>query len=231
MAPRRQKAASAGEQKPRARPQLDVATIMEAALRLSADGNPEALTVRRLGTELGADPTALYRHFRDKDELVRAVLDRLVHETVQAVDPAAGWRERMTQLARATLETFHEHPSVGAVAGSLTTGGEGELAAIELIVVAMTEAGLDRQDSVRFYGVLSSYIISFAAAQAAAVVAGDDDSDPAWIGVTLSLARTGHPAVAAVRDELEALRDRDIYESGVQVILDAVEARSAAAHA
>ena len=81
----------------------------------------------------------------------------------------------------------------------MTTGGEGELAAIELIVVAMTEAGLDRQDSVRFYGVLSSYIISFAAAQAAADVAGDDDSDPAWIGVTLSLARTGHPAVAAVR--------------------------------
>ena len=100
-----------------------------------------------------------------------------------------------------------------------------------MIVVAMTEAGLDRQDSVRFYGVLSSYLISFAAAQAAAVVAGDDDSDAAWIGVTLSLERTGHPAITAVRDELEALRDRDIYESGVQVILDAVEARSAAAHA
>ena len=43
-------------------------------------GNPEPLTVRRLGKELGADPTAIYRHFRDKDELVRAVLDRLVHE-------------------------------------------------------------------------------------------------------------------------------------------------------
>ena len=37
-----------------------------------------------------------------------------------------------------------------------------------------------------------------------------------------------HPAITAVRDELEALRDRDIYESGVQVILDAVEARAAA---
>ena len=231
MAPGRQKAASAGEQTERARPQLDVATILEAALRLSADGNPEPLTVRRLGKELGADPTALYRHFRDKDELVRAVLDKLVHQTVAAVDPEAGWRERMTQLARVTLDTFHEHPSVGAVAGSVTTGGEGELAAIEMIVVAMTEAGLDRQDSVRFYSVLSSYIISFAAAQAGAVVAGDTDSDPAWIGVTRSLERTRHPAITAVRDELEALRDRDIYESGVQVILDAIEARSTALRA
>ena len=114
---------------------------------------------------------------------MHAVLDRLVHRAVKAVDPDAGWRERMTQLAQATLEVFGEHPSIGAVGASTTTGGEGELAAIELILVAMNDAGLGREDSVRFYGVLSSYVISFAAAQAAAAVAGDVDADPAWIGV------------------------------------------------
>ena len=229
MAPRPDQDVTAGGRTQRVRPQLDVATILEAALRLSGAGNPEPLTVRSLGNELGADPTAIYRHFRDKDELVHAVLDRLVHRAVEAVDPGAGWRERMSQLARATLEVFGEHPSIGAVGASTTTGGEGELAAIELILVAMNEAGLGRQDSVRFYGVLSSYVISFAAAQAAAaVVAGEVDADPVWIGVHRSLQHSRHPAITAVRDELEALRDHEVFESGVQVILDAVQARAAA---
>jgi AcrR family transcriptional regulator len=219
--------ARADETKSRPRPQLAPATIIDAALRLSVGGSPDQLTVRGLGKELGADPTAIYRHFRDKDELVRAVLDKLISDSVAAVDHEAPWRERLTQLADVSLETLISHPSIGALAGSQSTGGRGELAAIETIIVAMNEAGLDHEDSVRFYAVLSSYVISFSSAQAASLLTGEREADDAWIGVTSSLHHARHPAIAAVRDELEALRDRDIYESGVQVILDAVEARAA----
>jgi len=134
MVARSAKTASTAESKTRTRPQLDVATIMDAALRLSAAGNPEPLTVRSLGKELGADPTAIYRHFRDKDELVRAVLDQLISDVVAAVDPDAGWRDRLTELANESLDVFCAHPSIGSLAGSQTTGGQGELAAIEMIV-------------------------------------------------------------------------------------------------
>ena len=88
MAPRPDQDVTAGARTHRVRPQLDVTTILEAALRLSGSGNPEPLTVRSLGNELGADPTAIYRHFRDKDELVHAVLDRLVHRAVKAAHAA-----------------------------------------------------------------------------------------------------------------------------------------------
>ena len=221
-------AASTGEPKSRTRPQLDPGTIIDAALRLSVSGTPEPLTVRSLGKELGADPTAIYRHFRDKDELVRAVLDKLIADCVAAVDATAPWRERLTQLADVSLEILTAHPSIGSLAGSQTTGGQGELGAIEMIVVAMNEAGLNNEDSVRFYAVLSSYVISFASAQAGSRLSGERPADAEWIGVTASLHHTRHPAIAAVRHELETLRDRDIYDAGVQVILDAVEARAAA---
>ena len=114
------------------------------------------------------------------------------------------------------------------MAGHQTTGGPGELAAIEMIIIAMQDAGLNREDSVRFYAVLSSYLVSFASAQASSQVYSNRDTDAAWIGVTPSLHHTKHPVIADIRDELESLRDRDIYDDGVQVILDAVEARAAA---
>jgi AcrR family transcriptional regulator len=84
--------APADEVKPRARPQLDADTIVDAALRLAGGGNTEMLTVRSLGKELGADPTAIYRHFRDKEELMKAVLDRVIADAVAAVDASLGWR-------------------------------------------------------------------------------------------------------------------------------------------
>jgi len=82
MAPRPDQDVTAGARTHRVRPQLDVTTILEAALRLSGAGNPEPLTVRSLGNELGADPTAIYRHFRDKDELVRGAFDRMLVEII-----------------------------------------------------------------------------------------------------------------------------------------------------
>src|SRR4249919_1146684 len=89
----------------RPRPQLDAETILDAAQRLTAT-EWQPLTVRRLGKELGADPTAIYRHFRDKDAVVVGVLDRLTAECVARVDESAPWRERMTQLTQVSLEVF-----------------------------------------------------------------------------------------------------------------------------
>jgi len=44
------------------------------------------------------------------------------------------------------------------------------------------------------------------------------------VQVPQGLGRRGHPALVAVRSKLEQLRNTDIYQVGVQMILDAVEA-------
>jgi AcrR family transcriptional regulator len=211
----------------RVRPQLDPSSILDAAARLAAE-SPDSLTVRRLGRELGADPTAIYRHFRDKDELVRGVIDRLIAACVARVDPHADWRTRLTQLADTTLEAATAHPTVGAVMGTQTTGGAGETSAVELIIRAMTDAGLGEDDSVRYYAVYSSYVLAFSSSAASnrlMVPSGDDDDDPRWLGGSAGLLSGRYPALRAVRPQLESLRDGDVFDFGVQVILDAIEAR------
>ena len=95
---------------------------------------------------------------------------------------------------------MREHPHIAAVAGTRTTNGPGELDAIELIIVAMNEAGLDHDDSVRFYAVLSSYVISFTSAQASSMLIAERDAEARWIGVTPLLHQTRRPAIVAVRD-------------------------------
>lgn len=61
----------------RARNSLTVESILDAAERVALDGF-EALTIRAVATDLRSSPMALYRYFGTKDELVDALLNRVL---------------------------------------------------------------------------------------------------------------------------------------------------------
>src|SRR6266498_3225199 len=52
--------------------------ILQEALALIDELGLEGLTTRALGRRLGVDSTAVYRHFRSKDELLSALAGRIV---------------------------------------------------------------------------------------------------------------------------------------------------------
>ena len=86
---------------------LDRETIIEAGLRIAAKPGTTTVTVRELGTMLGTDPTAIYRHFRNKESLMQALLDHLLAIGLDSVTaPREQWRERVLQLANSTLDAF-----------------------------------------------------------------------------------------------------------------------------
>ena len=95
------------------RVQLSRALILETALRLATDEPKRKLTTTRLGKELGADPTAVYRHFRNRDELVMAVADQVVKEVLDSYEPAGAWRESLTQFLLTDSERLPASPRPG----------------------------------------------------------------------------------------------------------------------
>jgi AcrR family transcriptional regulator len=201
--------------------------ILQAALDLSARGEP--LTFRALGTALGADPTAVYRHFRDKDELVRGAFDLMTVEVLSLVDHDASWRDQLRQLAVATLDVCEKYPSIGAEAQALTTHGPGELGAVEHLLQQFQRAGLDQPAAVRFYAAFSSYLLAVAATSATLVLAPSgtqpvSTAERPWIGDVGHVDPTRYPAVVAARAELATLQDREVFMMGIEVLLDAAEA-------
>ena len=69
----------------RSRPVLSRDVIAHVALRLTLEQPATPLTLARLGAELGADPTALYRHYRSRDESVARPGRSSVHRTERSV--------------------------------------------------------------------------------------------------------------------------------------------------
>lgn len=67
--------------------------LIESALAILDEKGPRGLTIREVATRVGVSHTAPYRHFRNKSELVTAVVERgfeLLQETMAREQAAAG---------------------------------------------------------------------------------------------------------------------------------------------
>jgi AcrR family transcriptional regulator len=78
--------------------------IVQRALEIGDEEGLEAVSVRRVASELGVTPMALYRHVRDKSDLYNAMLEAVIADLdVDAgITPEMTWQE---QGRRALLNT------------------------------------------------------------------------------------------------------------------------------
>src|SRR5215468_6808623 len=74
--------------------------IVKESLKLLDDKGLEGFSMPKLGRALGADPTAVYRHFPSKDDLVLAIADQLIEDSIAGFSPQDCWVETLAESAR-----------------------------------------------------------------------------------------------------------------------------------
>lgn len=94
------------------RVRLSRETVIDGALALADAEGLEGLTIRRLAERLGVTPMALYWHFKNKDRLLDAVVDRIWSLVDTDVDPAIPWAARLRALMQSMVDVFRAHPMV-----------------------------------------------------------------------------------------------------------------------
>src|SRR3954471_12241210 len=90
------------------RPALSRDVVADRALALADSEGLEAVTIRRLATELGVTPMALYWHFRTKEDLLAGLADRVLDDMV--VPQSAGDGVTDMRAARGALGTAMRPP-------------------------------------------------------------------------------------------------------------------------
>ncbi len=154
--------------------------IVDAAARMVEAGGYEEMSIRSLAADLGVAPMSLYRHIRDKDDLLDEVVDRLLARVWRPAAGAGDWRawviEAAANLRRflvtqpAALHVYLRHPVVSpAAAGRM-----------DAMMGVLRRAGLDEPTARSAYGALHTYTIGFAALEASraqrASASGDTSS-------------------------------------------------------
>ena len=132
-------------------------------------GGYDQMTVRSLAAELGVSPMSLYRHIRDKDDLLDEVVDRLLANAWRPRCAKEDWRAWMAEAADrlrrllvsqpAALHVYLRHPVVSPAA----------IARMEAMMSVLRRAGAEEQAARRAYAAVHTYTIGFAALESSRV--------------------------------------------------------------
>jgi AcrR family transcriptional regulator len=143
--------------------------ILAEALALVDEAGLDALTTRALGQRLGVDPTAVYRHFRNKDELVNALADHILGggaPTTASTDGDGTPRGQLRGACLALRRTLLAHPAMTAIVVRRPPRGANTWAATEHALGLLRQAGFDDGDAARAYQALLYYTLGHAMLEA-----------------------------------------------------------------
>lgn len=126
--------------------------ILDAATELLRTSDADSFSVRKLAAVLGTDSSSLYRHFRSKTELLRAVADRILLAAMDGHRAEGDWKQRITALALRIRDAFGQQPQLAAVWGRYASGGAGSRLVMEEVLQALRASGLrDEEIPVRYH--------------------------------------------------------------------------------
>jgi AcrR family transcriptional regulator len=206
-----------------ARPsRLDRETILGAAEAIVGAEGVTALTMRRIGRELGNDPTAVYRHFRNKQELLDMLAERLF-DIAPEIDEDVGWREQLRFQMRYGLSRYRAHPDLAMLLAKRPDDTPALQRINDNCLRLLREAGLGVETAARMFHIIENHVVGTGLYYSLCEHGGDPRlNDPPAMRRAYALLGDGLPDAAAAAPHLFPDLD-EIYDHGTELILDAIE--------
>jgi len=198
--------------------------VLQAAVDLADRGGNEALSMRKLGQELGVDAMALYRHVRGKDDLLDGLVEVIVGQ-IERPTPGADWKTSLRRQAMAARSVMLQHPWARRVLEERGTGGPACLAYIESVLTTLHDGGFSIELAHHALHVLSSRIFGFTQD----LFEEPGPTDPPPEEATMLRALAGYPrvvelAMAASHEGVLGPCDDDVeFAFGLDLTLDGLE--------
>lgn len=140
--------------------------MLAGALRLVDEQGIERLTMRRLGTELGVDPMAIYHYLPDKSALFDGLIERVFAE-VEAPAPTGDWKQDLTALGAAFRETLLAHANALPLLATRPPITEAAFELVEVAIGTLRNGGFSEQDAADGVDCLGRLVIGHALAEVA----------------------------------------------------------------
>jgi TetR/AcrR family tetracycline transcriptional repressor len=155
------------------RPPITREQVVERAFAVVDAEGLDALSMRRLGTELGVAAASLYYHVQSREELLDLLVMRL-RADVTVPDPMPSrWQEAIVEIFANYASTLSEHPHLVPLAGRVVPTDPATHGLTSLI-----ESGVPRDVAVHVWQSAHALVLGFALVNSRTVDLAADGLDP-----------------------------------------------------
>lgn len=206
----------------RHRASLDREVIVAAAIRIIDADGADALSMRRLAVELGSGATSVYRHVRDKEELIGLAFDAITGE-IPLPDEGTDWEDALVASANGLRELFQRHQGFVLVIGRRAAIGPRTLELLERLLGILRTAGFPDLAAYHAVSAIANYATGFTVLEIVpglrgAAAAGVPEYRELVTAYLKGLPPDAYPHAAAVAPQMVGKDDED-FEYGVRVIV------------
>ena len=139
---------------------LEKSKILEEAFSLLNEVGLEKLNLRALAQRLSVSATALYWHFKNKDEIVGAMVRHIYECTYGAIDESEGWQACLYTLGRSFRgELGNYRDSVRLIASALPVEDRVASDWSQKISRTLVRGGMEKENALQYEAVVISVVL------------------------------------------------------------------------
>ena len=194
--------------------------VLEAAVRFVDREGLEALTMRKLGAELGVEAMSLYNHVPNKSALLDGMVEVLLGE-LEVPPETYGWEERIREGYGAFRRLAHEHPNVFPLLVNRPPETMDGVWLVEEFLRTLEEAGFGKETALHAFRALSSYTFGYAMAEIRGFALEPDGSR---LGAH-RLSPEDFPRLCELKPLLENMDHNAEFEFGLDLVLTGLRAK------
>lgn len=187
---------------------LDIQRITDVAVELLDEVGLAELSTRRLAARLGVQSPTLYWHVKNKAELLDLVAEAICADAFD-IDPALPWREQLASGLRQFRDLLVAHRDTAALLRERPPTGPHRLGHIETTVRILLDAGFTENEAAGISRLLAAHVLTSAQEGSRAVALPD----------------SGYPSLARVNPAYSAMSGDELFDLGVEIILDGLQQR------
>lgn len=210
--------------KRRARDSLSREIIVAAADAVVQREGLDRLTFQTIGEELDAHPTSIYRHFRDKDELLLALIDTLRARSYSgAMIETDDWMADLRAQAHLIHDHYMRYPEFAL---QMALRRPTDFTSMEFSIGALRRGGYGPEQAAMYARALGQLVRSASSIQAALAALPDEVRDADELTWQLDYRRLGaeeFPNIAWVGSNLPGIQDPRAWETALDLLLESIE--------
>jgi len=193
--------------------------IAQAALAVVDRDGLEALSMRRLGAELGVEGMAVYRYFPNKAAVLAGVVEVLLAELVIPPPSNVPWTDVFRDVSRAYRALLLRHPHAIPLLAALPLTDPAAAGAAGSVMALLRAAGFDAESALRTLATITSYVVGIAQWEVGTAPLRAEGRD-------ITLPPDADPYLVELLPQLAEDDCDETFEFGLDVIVKGLEEQS-----